>query len=499
MRALCSCAIALGVFLLLGGAHVYAKTWHMPDDFPNLHAAFAKMSGGDTLVIRAGTYTGASNVINNDHKPPDGTAQRYTVVKAADGADVFFDGEFARCMFGPTALHYVRLEGIKWGQYKTGGVVEISHSSFVKMAACAAFDMASCCSGTISVTDSSYVLLEDCWVWGNARYSFLVYQSDHVVVRRCVARMDRSTGVREPIGIFRNYTSDYVEWQNCIAIDSDRRAEYFTEPKGPLYGAFYHSGSSNIYWRGVIALNNHMPAGWVGGGCQNKEFHNCVFWDNWSGICTQGTAVLDHCTVNSNSTATDEDGIRMGGGVGLWWGQEYDNSVTNSIIYACPWWGLRPSGPGSFPSNHNILYGNKTNYINVTPGTNDLNDTVDPVDGDPGNGKPALKYIIRIERGSDASGAAADGGDIGANILKRCGVSGTLWGEPGYNTLTDEDLWPFPNEEKMRRDMQAYSYDDGRLSGKRGFCTDGRTLTGYIWEYLGNRIPPEIYRRRTSP
>ncbi|EKD27035.1 MAG: hypothetical protein ACD_79C00915G0001 [uncultured bacterium] len=62
-------------------------------------------------------------------------------------------------------------------------------------------------------------------------------------------------------------------------------------------------------------------------------------------------------------------------------------------------------------------------------------------------------------------------------------------------------LWPFPNENLIKAKMSAYSYDNGNLNGKRGFCADGKqlngrddiTLTSYIWEYLGNPIPPEIY------
>jgi len=51
--------------------------------------------------------------------------------------------------------------------------------------------------------------------------------------------------------------------------------------------------------------------------------------------------------------------------------------------------------------------------------------------------------------------------------------------------------------------MKAYSYTDanGTVSGKRGFCADGKqldgisdiTLTSYIWEYLGNKMPANIY------
>ncbi|EKE15954.1 MAG: hypothetical protein ACD_11C00069G0001 [uncultured bacterium] len=48
--------------------------------------------------------------------------------------------------------------------------------------------------------------------------------------------------------------------------------------------------------------------------------------------------------------------------------------------------------------------------------------------------------------------------------------------------------------------MAAYNPVDGP-SGTRGFCASGKqlngvdniTLSSYIWEYLGNQIPSEIY------
>lgn len=118
----------------------------------------------------------------------------------------------------------------------------------------------------------------------------------------------------------------------------------------------------------------------------------------------------------------------------------------------------------------------------------------------------SLEYLVRIENGSSYSGVASDSGDIGATILYQYGVSGTFWGEPGYNTLTSTPLWPFPNEALIKTKMAEYTYDDGsggdpEITGARGFCATGTgldgvnpiTLTSYIWEYLGNEIPADIY------
>lgn len=70
-------------------------------------------------------------------------------------------------------------------------------------------------------------------------------------------------------------------------------------------------------------------------------------------------------------------------------------------------------------------------------------------------------------------------------------MSGSLYGEPGWDAVTAENLWPFPNEDIIRGKMRTYSLHGA--NGKRGFCVDGQTLTKYIWEYLGNPIPNEVY------
>ena len=131
------------------------------------------------------------------------------------------------------------------------------------------------------------------------------------------------------------------------------------------------------------------------------------------------------------------------------------------------------------------------NYNHVTSGAHDVTN-INPL-------IHSLFYLPRIESNSDLSGKASDGGDVGATVMKRIGVNGTLWGEPGYNTTTDEDLWPWPNEDIIKINLRTYSHP--QINGARGFCADGKqlngihdiTLTSYIWEYLGNPIPQEIY------
>lgn len=95
-------------------------------------------------------------------------------------------------------------------------------------------------------------------------------------------------------------------------------------------------------------------------------------------------------------------------------------------------------------------------------------------------------------------------GLVGATILKRYGASGTLWGEPGYDQLTGDDLWPWPYEDKIKAvfaepNNPPSGYSPATNITKRGFAADGNglyggpiTLTSYIWEYLGTPCPANV-------
>jgi hypothetical protein len=104
----------------------------------------------------------------------------------------------------------------------------------------------------------------------------------------------------------------------------------------------------------------------------------------------------------------------------------------------------------------------------------------------------SIKYITRIETGSPLKGTGSGGADYGANIIFRYGTDGTFYGESGYNSLSSTALWPWPNEARIKKEMCS----DAGVT--RGFCA-AQTLTKYVWEYLGNPIPPEIYGASATP
>jgi hypothetical protein len=107
-------------------------------------------------------------------------------------------------------------------------------------------------------------------------------------------------------------------------------------------------------------------------------------------------------------------------------------------------------------------------------GSNNCGTALDPL----ANG---LKYLFRAEPGSKLASGGASGGAAGAQIVKRIGTSGTLYGETGYNAPTNEDLWPWPNETRIKSDLAE--------TNSRGFSASSKSLTDYLWELLGNTSP----------
>lgn len=478
--------------------------------------AFSTMLAGDTLIIKDGTY------YQPLHNPPSGTASQYTTVKAENNGRVVIDfGATWREPLRIDGRSYIQIEGIKFkGNPSINGlgaglVMSSHHIKIIKNA----FYNSSCVdnSATFAIGPGSRdILVEECWAFGCGRYKFLAYQSQRVIFRRCVSRHDYhdpAPGWGRQSANFTVYDTTNFSIQNCIGIDSSQGpplTDGINGSYGTLYGGIWFENNANVDTSGQVlgsiflnlessaALNDPKIIG-------VREIKNTVIWNSKGGYGggaynlllnpAMGTAslLINHLTAG-NIWGTFQDLSRAWGT-----GAQVNSSnltsaqIRNSIIYGANSYGVADY----ITSDYNDFYNNTQNYgahYGVTPPSPGANDRYI---------NPNLKYITRIENDSPLKGAASDGGDIGANIIYRYGVSGTLWGEPGYDQLTNEPLWPFPNEDQIKKDMASYAGPGP--SGKRGFCADGTglyggpiTLTSYIWEYLGNPCPPEICNYRPT-
>jgi hypothetical protein len=423
------------------------------------------LSSGDTVIVADGTYSDAS--------PPSGKSGAagapITVRAANDGGATISDVVNFR---GNAFLTFVGFKVIGPNtavDVRSNGSGRPSHHlTFQRLAfTCTSTNVND--DACFAIADGSHhLLLEDFWGWGGGRYTVMLYggpggnplnvTADHNVLRRGVLRMgpSSSSSGNPQAGLALYYASNNLV-ENVIVLDSQTRSNSSN-------AAFYlttHAPPpqlSNNKFYGVIALNNE-GVGWYldhdGTGIGN-ELHNSIIWGSgMAGIEFYGAGT---CTGNFAERVTV--GASNGNGV-----QNYkcrSTSVTSSVLVNNKGYGLLGGSVGSLGTvNWNVVFGNSGGVLSgVSPGAN--NKTADP----------ALKYIGRIEAGSAATGAGEGGVDAGANVSMRY--------QDGV--LTTQSLWPWPNEERIKKDMCT---DAGST---RGFCRSS-SLTDYIWSYLGNPNP----------
>lgn len=466
------------------------------------------MNGGDTLVIGDGTY--AEQITGM----PSGSAAGYTTIMAANDWGVTIDGSgFANNYIDGirVSASYVAIRGfhVKMSQAADNNVgIDVYMSDHVKIQRCSVAYAGT--TGDVAAINvgpaSDYTLVEESYVYGGSRYPFLVYQSTHTVVRRCVSRLDYWNGSLEAAN-FANYNGDNTVWENNIAIDSD--TANILGGAG-LYGGFFSENKPpDSSWSGTATRETHR-----GNIVLNvKAFYSAIYdydisnlhtysddivWDSYGGYYgdyVHGDApVLDATRFTIGKVLGTYDGMNGQGSAGTGYfigpgtgGVVVMNTVTSSIFWDEPSYGIADFAAGDY----NSYWGNGANYGGsyMTPaaGPHDLTSNL----------TAGLMYLPRIEMGSPLLTAGDGGGQVGASVVFMWGTTGTLWGDPGYDTITSDLLWPFPNEAVIGADMASYTGPGA--AGVRGFTAgdskDGtpQTLTKYIWEYLGNQIPPDIY------
>lgn len=452
--------------------------------YSTLWEALAVMSSGDEIVIANGDWStgyAGMTIDSSGHLPPSGTSySNMTTIRAEDdwGAKIptVQDG-------GGDDNNYILIQGIIFSSNTYAhSVYKWHHSKFIR---CGFFvGKLTGNESNFSLTYGTFNLVEECIAWGGGRYKFLDYHGDNNIYRRCVARHDWYAGPPETSGqesSFRGYGSTNSAWLNCISIDSDR--EEYQSPISQEDADFWigdQSGGGGNVIIGSIVIRGMYQAFYFGAtdtGTDTVRLEDSMALGPslkgtlyLTGALTYGTPVL---TVNKclfymyNKTDQHASSHSKGGG---------SATITNTVF----------KDVGSFLAdapNYNYYYNTSTGDY----GVNSIN--ADPS----GNG---MLYPVRTEAGSNLATAG-----IGPTILKKIGFSGTTKGQSGWNTVTNENIWPFPNEAKIKELMSTTV--DG-VSGVYGFAAgtslDGspQTLTKYIWEYFGNQIPADIYGSTSS-
>ena len=491
--------VLLGVFVRAVNATTYYVDGSITNDDGDglswstakkyIQSGIALMNGGDTLIIKDGVYTGDNNRIRGI---PSGTnLSNMTTIRAETDFGVILSGLTAgsgaineEAPIGLARKKFIKIQGflvkdsIPLDKYANSAVeiYECDHIKLIRIGVKqSSFSEVASYAGGVALQSSSYCLLEDVFVSGDLRYGILVRggpESHHNILRRCVVRWDYSstTQPRASIAAYGGYKTGYgtpvgaqehTLMQNCIVIDGNDGSA--VSPSTFTGGFSAPAINFDLHREGCISLNNagygfhtseHSEPSHPGSDNRNT---NCVGWENTNTYSAWWNELAQEVSNESGMfDSTLKDGTLMGSTDG------YTHADRNIIING---------------SISNMIEGTGSDSNEEYATTAQAN----------------IKYIVK----SPINGK-------GATILKQRGVSGTLWGETGYDSLTDIDLWPFPYEDEIKK---LFSESNNPPPGAapsvnnvtRGFCANGTglyggpiTLTSYIWEYLGNPCPPEI-------
>jgi len=443
----------LALFLLLVSTELWAATYYVATNgndplgsgsqqspWATIGYALGHLSSGDTLIVRPGTYTGKQNFISDRLNPfPGGTKGSYTLIKAETPFTVTIrndgPGNYWDSLLG-LGGNYIEVNGFIFDMVDTlyGSYVGNISGNYnkVRQSIFRREGVEDTYGGWVSV-GGSYNLLEDVAGVGTARYGFHTggpnATNGYNIFRRVVGRMDYS-GSNQPKSVFVHYGNNAT------------------------------GDSNHMVFQNCIALDSQQPDlygnpdGHKNGGLKiNKEAANDII---------QGSITLN-----------DENEI-------------YTLVVqgSNHTIIDTVLWGSHLGNYGSILPKGFVDQASGTTVVRLTTGENE--------GGGNNTSRSDIQYLVMPNDPTKAT------------ILKRIGRSGTLYGEPGWNEVTSEDLWPWPNEDIIkavfaRPNDPPPGYTPPTNNTVRGFTVAldqfgaPMTLTRYIWQYLGHKIPDFVY------
>ncbi len=434
--------------------------------------ALLSSAGGDALIIKNGTYSGSSNAILTFG---DGAPGAYNTIRAeTDGGVVVSSTVMSGEGIGALGS-YTNVVGLKFTAPETKGC----DGTYMKFFRCAIENGQVCavdCDGAFVWQSGSHQLYEDCWFYGwGGRYTVANYENSYTVYRRCVIRHDGGYTYDEagqnPEAPIANYAANHMSYQNVIVIDHTNA--YSTGYTASFYvtGHDYQSPANAVEFIGCMDINGRFGESAsfysdTDDGSTGMTLTDCVFYKNETGIAVGNTGIALTANRVTIGRMSHDAMSRWSGSIALTNGVIFDHTADGSGTKAVTY--TDTFNPSSYSG---------TGVTHLNPLTN------------------GLLYLPRIEAASVLKTSGSGGGQMGAQIMNRIGASGTLYGEPGFNTVTAEALWPWPNEDRIKTDFASITAHNGARGFATGTSLDGssQTLTKYIWEQLGNRIPAGIY------
>jgi hypothetical protein len=485
--------------------------------FATFRKALRTMAAGDTLYVDDGVYTDSIGAFEGPYsdwtdveEAKNGlSASRRTRILGYRKHAVVIDGggeyyplfifKGQHIEIGNMVFLHARLDG-------AGGSspVEIQESLDIYLHDVGAAYPDPACDNcqAIVVARSSEVLVEGCWAWGfGARYGILLYAGLKNTARRNVVRYDGSVD-GEPKAAIALYSEDQSIAENNIAIDYDSgpddtgdvHAVLFTTSSvsltPPSFPPGLPRGLKSVAWYGNVAVNTVSTG------------ESVMFFDSLTSVGGTITAV-DNVVGNGLAPFKAKENT-----IGIWvsndQGTTHAITLSHNTVYNITGNGVRVDAPPRWsavtfndnligkliPASSTCFDDVSDDGARITASNNHLfgcgSPTV-PRDASLLNADPRLAYLLKVEAGTPGSGTGTGGRDRGANVVKRY-VGGVL---------SDQDLWPFPNEDAIRQDLCA-GPDGTSLNGApintrghnaTGWCASGKSLTRYVWEQLGQPSP----------
>lgn len=410
-----------------------------PKKYLSSGAALLSAAGGDTLIVKPGTYSNHLDDLGNKGSGRNGV---WNVIKAEIDGTVKITAPF----YMPKGDHYVQLEGLVWNSNYAKGIsgryVKILRCGFVGGPLVDNEVVLAIGGGSRTELGAQHVLMEDSYAFGaGGRYKVLVYNADKVVLRRVVARQEAGWLATlkddEPSAAITLYNSTNVLTQNLLIVDSGGTPNFS--------GALFHPSNSSDTVSTSVNIRN------VGAMVLNSD--SGVAWDDY--YPAVGMTLEDSVVINSGS-----DGVIVNGNA-----RKQVKLRHVSVV------GSAEKGVAN--------YSNETNVTNDSDFT--ISDSIVAKSGTVAfGGTVGVQNVTSVAPQWPVKPVGANG----ATILKRLGKPGTLYGEVGYDAVQAEDLWPFPNEVAIKKAM----CQNASPPVTTGLCAKP-SLTHYVWEALGTPKP----------
>lgn len=397
--------------------------------FATFNHAFSTMQGGDTLIVIDGVYTQPLGEWRWS-----GGAKVPTSAPPSGTAANYTTVKAQNIRGTVNSIDIIGSSYIKLEGFKSLNGVDVDGSNHIELRKIGA-------KGGVKTARSSYVTKEDVWAWNDNQYVIHNYSSDHIIDNRVIARIDEvGAPPTLPVGAISHYLTDYSVIANTLLFDVSGT---FNQPYDLVYSSRPNIGHDQLW--GVIGFNagDYLGGIYPGDGSgSNYEIHNSVIWGTPK-RCIRFNTSGPHKV--ENSTCGANGGSPIVGGVAS------SVELNNNIFY-----NNNGSASGVSSCNNNIFYNSGDIPGNCT-NTSTVNPNIEWLPRSPIAGKGATienKYTI-------------------TEVNNRFVVN-----------ESNQKLWPWPYEDLIKQDMCE--------GVTKGWCGTNKTLTQYVWEYLGTPCPTDI-------